>query len=160
MKKLALAAALLASSVVAQAGVNDFIAPGAYTITTVQNTRADGGFNATGVGFRLGFGFGNGLSIEGGYDYLGKEFGIRFSDINVAAVYAYPLTPNFALRGSVGATRVEARANGQRADDSAPLFGIGAEYLIGRNIFVLGEYRYFARDIKGDNLNLGLKLRF
>ena len=163
MKKLfgpVLAAVFALSSLPAQADRNSFLAPGAYVITNITHTNYGDEINSTGVGARLGFGFGNGVSVEGGIDYLGSTEGVRLSDYSLAAVYTHALTPTFAIRGSVGAVRVKADGFGFQIKDSAPMFGLGGEVLVARNVFLLGEYRRFARDIKSDNVNLGLKLRF
>lgn len=144
----------------AHADRNSFMAPGAYLLTNVTYSDYGDNIDSAGGGMRLGFGFGNGLSVEGGADYLGKVDGIRVVDYSLAAVYTHALTPGFALRGSVGAAHVRARGFGQTVTDSAPLLGVGGEVLVGRNVFLMGEYRRFARDVKIDNFSMGLKLRF
>lgn len=176
MKKIALslAAAACLMGAVSQAQAQS---SGAYAIGNVNYTKIED-FKEFGGGGRLGFQFNQNFAVEGSFDYYGEvkeniqisatqtaAASLNLQSLGLAAVFRAPLTPELALRGSLGMARFKAKAKvagfSESETTSEPVFGIGVEYAINKGMSVLTEYRYANSDgTKLHNLTTGLKFGF
>ncbi|MBV8037032.1 outer membrane beta-barrel protein [Roseateles sp.] len=102
--------------------------------------------NATGGKATLGYSFGNGFAVEGGYANFGKfrasngavGLGARPEALSLGAAYTAELTPQWGLTGRLGVARVHTKVNaevgtltGSGSENSTqPLVGLGVNYAL------------------------------
>lgn len=158
MKKtaLTLAALVLAVSAQAQSSINNssINAPGTYGLISIGqghlNTDCTGvqacDRNAVGGKAMLGYSFGNGFALEGGYSNFGKfkasEGNVGLSAkpeaLSIGGAYTAALTPDWGLTGRLGVARVRTKLNADvgalTGSDSEtktqPIVGLAVNYAV------------------------------
>lgn len=154
MKKAAFALTALVLAVSAQAqSTNDAInAPGAYGLLGVGqghlNADCNGiqacDRNAVGGKAILGYSFGNGFALEGGYSHFGKfkaadgavGLSAKPEALSIGGAYTAALSPDWGLTGRLGVARVRTKLNNEvgqlSGSDSEtktqPIVGLGLNY--------------------------------
>ncbi len=110
------------------------------------------------------------IAIELGYANFGKTSGgdsnvsasVEPSSVYVAAVGSYPLNPQFAVYGKLGAasnrTKLSARIGTDSFSDTQTettlVAGIGASYTVAPNVDLTLEYMNFGKVLKGDGVSV------
>lgn len=158
MKKIALSLAVLALAASAQAQSTrpsgSITAAHTYGLVSLGqshlNTDCTGGHacdrNALGGKAVFGYGFGNGLSLEGGYTNFGKfhasrgllGLSARPEALHFGGAYTANLTPDWGVVGRLGVARVrtklDAEAGTMSGSDSQsktqPIVGVGVNYAV------------------------------
>ncbi len=155
MKKTALTLAALVLAVSAQAQTNSNSAqPHTYGLLSV----GQGHFNVdctgvqkcdksgTGGKAMLGYAFGNGFALEGGYSHFGKisasngatGLRVRPEAVSLSGAYTAALSPDWGLTGRVGVARVQTKLNaevgtlaGSDSEKSTqPIVGLAVNYAV------------------------------
>lgn len=155
MKKSAITLAALFLAVAAQAQPSDLTSK-AHTYGLLSlgqghlNTRCDGlqtcDRNATGGKAVVGYAFGNGFSLEGGYSHFGKfhasEGGLglaaRPEALSLGGAFTANLTPELGLVGRAGVARVRTKFNGEAGtlggggseNSTQPIVGLAVNYAL------------------------------
>ena len=139
MKKIALCLATLSLAIGTQAQTFKTNQPHGYGLLSLGQSRANvdcSGLqacdkSATGGKAMLGYSFGNGLALEGGYTRFGS---FRASDgavglsakpeaVSLSGAYTTELTPDWGLTGRLGVAQVRTKVN----VDAGPLSGSSTE---------------------------------
>lgn len=156
MKKIALSLAALALAAGAHAQTTNTNSgqPHTYGLLSLGQSRLNVDCNgvqacdksATGGKAVLGYAFGNGLSLEGGYSHFGK---FRASNgplsvsgkpeaLSLSGAYTAALTPDWGLTGRLGVARVRTKLHADTGllsgsdteSKTQPIVGLGLNYAI------------------------------
>jgi len=156
MKKSAITLAALFLAVAAQAQSSNTASARAHTYGLISlgqghlNTSCDGlqtcDRNATGGKAVVGYAFGNGFSLEGGYSHFGKfhasEGGLglaaRPEALSLGGAFTANLTPDLGLVGRAGVARVRTKFNGEAGtlggggseNSTQPIVGLAVNYAL------------------------------
>lgn len=154
MKYIAIPLAALALAASAQAQSSNVNSAGAYGLLSLGqahlNANCDGvqacDRNAGGGKAMLGYSFGNGFALEGGYTSFGKfhasQGGVGLSAKpqawSLAGAYTAELTPQWGLTGRLGVARVHTKLNAEAGPLSGsdsqsttqPLVGLAVNYAL------------------------------
>jgi opacity protein-like surface antigen len=137
---------------------------GLYFEAKINFARAtDNGFKYRdqGLGLGLGYNLDQTFAIEGGYDSLGKDQGVKLRGIYAGLVASYQLTPELVGKLKAGVINVEAKAGGAKEDKNRLYLGAGLEYPIAPQLSLTGDYRYTkVEDTKIHTLSVGSKYAF
>ena len=135
-KKIAIAAALIASSSMAMAAEPHPF----YAGVDVSSTKLDGLDRDVGFGGFVGYTINQNFAVEAGYHRLAdvdtmvgtETVGVKLNQADVSLIGTMPLGNGFNVFGRVGYNRVDAKAtymNSSAKDNtSGGLYGIGAGY--------------------------------
>lgn len=180
MKKpaITLAAVLLAAA--AQAQPSSTPDAGLYGLLSVGqghvNTGCDGLLacdrNATGGKALVGYAFGNGFSLEGGYSHFGKfrasQGGVglaaRPEAVSLSGAFTANLTPDWGLVGRAGVARVRTKLNaevgalsGSDSENSTqPIVGLAVNYALTPNTRIELGVDATRAEYQGERSNLRL----
>jgi hypothetical protein len=117
----------------------------------------------TGLKIFGGYTFNTHLALEAGYADFGSvgQSGVNFDQSTgyVAAVGLLPLSPQWTLFGKLGFNRwyVDGASSNDRGTD--PMYGVGIQYNLTRQISLRAEFETFEDDI-GDLLSVGASFSF
>lgn len=129
-------------------------------IDTTTNTQYR--FKDQGLGLVLGYNLDPTFAIEGGFDSLGKDLGVKLRDGHIGVVASYQLTPDLVGRVKAGALSVQAKDTVGGKERRTRLFlGAGLEYPVAPQFSLTGDYRYTR--IEGEplhTLSVGTKYTF
>jgi len=135
----------------------------------VDTLSTDSGY---GVGFDLGYAFGNGLALELGLGYDQNQLDnaiendVTYQTASLSLAYTYDITKVFGVFAKVGygmeKTDIDNDATLTYDDsDSGVIYGAGVEYKISDKYGVIAEYEGTTMDsLRGDVVGLGLKYNF
>jgi len=131
---------------------------------------ADSGY---GVGFDLGYSFGNGFAVELGLGYdqneldnFATDHDITYQTAGLSLAYTYDITKAFGVFAKVGYGMEKTDIDDDSAfnyddSDSGLIYGAGVEYKISDKYGVVAEYEGTSMDsLRGDVFGVGLKYNF
>jgi len=154
MKKTALPIAALFLALGAQAQTSTASQPHTYGLLSLGqghlNTNCSGvqacDRNATGGKATIGYAFGNGFSLEGGYTQFGRfhasdgavGLSARTEAASVGGAFTANLTPDLGLVGRAGVARVRTKLHAEvgslsgsdRESHTQPIVGLGLNYAL------------------------------
>ncbi|MES2425038.1 MAG: porin [Pseudomonadota bacterium] len=137
---------------------------GLYFEAKINFARAsDNGFKYRdqGLGVGLGYNLDQTFAIEGGYDSLGNDQGVKLRGIYAGVVASYQLTPELVGKLKAGVINVEAKAGGAKEDKNRLYLGAGLEYPIAPQLSLTGDYRFTKiEDTKIHTISVGSKYAF
>ncbi|NCT82106.1 MAG: outer membrane beta-barrel protein [Comamonadaceae bacterium] len=154
MKQFVLTLATLALAASAQAQSSSINSTGTYGLLSLGqghlNSDCSGTAscdrNATGGKAMLGYSFGNGFALEGGYTNFGKfrasngsvGLSARPEALSLSGAYTAELTPQWGLTGRLGLARVHTKVNADAGaltgsdsqNTTQPLVGLAVNYAL------------------------------